>query len=563
MKPLKWAVWGDNSIFLSKDILKMIGGKALELHELIALGYPVPSWATITSSLVKVLCTKDGELRELLEHVIEDPLKKGSLIRNRFKNMKIEEQEERALLEIWNTISEEGRKPVAIRSSAVDEDSKILSFAGQMDTILNVRGRDQFFEALRCCWASLFGDRAISYGLKNGINPWTLEIAVIVQHMIEPDVSGVIFSANPLTGDCTEMVVSSTWGLGEGLVSGVLDADTFILNSKGVVLKSDLREKKNCVGLDRKGGTKIVEVRKDRQRIASLKIDQLKTLHQIAFNMEKLKGMPMDIEFGIVKDKIYLLQARPITSLKECSRLKRDNHHVWDNSNIVESYSGVTTPLTFSFIKKAYFAVYWQFCEVIGVNKETIFKNRYLFENMLGLIHGRVYYNLLNWYRLVSLMPGFRYNKGFMEQMMGLQLAQDFNQTDELNFTRLMKLVKVGLKMLLAHLTLQRRIVELHTHFNKVYSYYSRLNFKELTPPETLKIYHLLEDEIIWKWKAHILNDFEAMIFYGLLKRLTIKWDLDGEGTLQNNLLCGQGGIKSTEVTTELFRIANQIEVKS
>jgi pyruvate,water dikinase len=231
----------------------------------------------------------------------------------------------------------------------------------------------------------------------------------------------------------------------------------------------------------------------------------------------------------------------------------------------VESYSGVTTPLTFSFIRKAYSAVYWQFCEVIGVDRKTIFENRLMFENMLGLIQGRVYYNLLNWYRLIALMPGFSYNRRFMEQMMGLQIIKDFSPGKEPGnrwekyFLHLPKLLKVGAKMLLAHFTLQKRISEFHANFDKVYLRYSKMDYEKMTPAAIMQIYHTLEDEVLWKWKAPILNDFEAMIFYGLLKRLTVRWQLDKEGTLQNDLLCGSGGIRSIRVTDELAYVAKMV----
>jgi pyruvate,water dikinase len=112
----------------------------------------------------------------------------------------------------------------------------------------------------------------------------------------------------------------------------------------------------------------------------------------------------------------------------------------------------------------------------------------------------------------------------------------------------------------LSHSSLQRRIEEFHDHFDKVYARYSKMDYEKMTPAQILHVYHELEDEVLWKWKAPILNDFEAMIFYGLLKRLTVKWRLDEEGTLQNDLLCGSGGIRSTRVTDELAYIAKMIE---
>jgi len=357
------------------------------------------------------------------------------------------------------------------------------------------------------------------------------------------------------------MMVSSTWGLGEGLVSGALDADTFILNSSGGIIKTEIAEKKHKIIYNQSGGTAAVEIESGKQGALSLTNKRLKELHRMALKVQNFKGMPMDIEFGIENNKIYLLQARPITNLKKYAEF-----NVWDNSNIVESYSGVTTPLTFSFIRKAYFAVYWQFCQTIGVDKNTILKNKHVFENMLGLIQGRVYYNLLNWYRLISLMPGFKYNKRFMEQMMGLQVIKDVELGQlsssklEKYFIQLPRLLKVGFKMLLAHMQLKKRIAEFQSNFRKIYSHYSQLDYSKMTPAEMFAVYRMLEDQVLWRWRAPITNDFEAMIFYGLLKNLTIKWELDPAGVLQNDLLCGEGGIKSTQVTIQLFYIAREIE---
>ena len=561
MESLKQIIWGNETVSSSLETTKSMGGKALGLHELKKIGINVPPWATITSFMFKSICQKDNQLIGLLKLEKIDPSKKAKQIRDYLKNVQLDSVSQNILEEVWNKISAGGRKAVAVRSSAADEDSKVLSFAGQMDSFLNIRNFEAFLDAVRNCWASLFGERAVLYRIQNKIDPWSSQIAVVIQQMIESEISGVIFSANPLTGNTKEMMVSSTWGLGEGLVSGVLDADTFILNSNGEIVKSEIAEKKQRIIYGQTGGTTSVGVPTSKQSILSLNKKQLKELYKMALKIQDFKGMPMDIEFGIKNNRIYLLQARPITNLKKYAEF-----NVWDNSNIVESYYGVTTPLTFSFIRRAYFAVYWQFCQTIGLDKKTILENTHIFKNMLGLIKGRVYYNLLNWYRLISLMPGLKYNKRFMEQMMGLQVIKDFSVEKELSgkiekyFIQLPRLIKVGAQMIMAHMQLQRNIDEFHTNFRKVYSHYSQLDYSRLTPAEMLAVYRELEKEILWKWKAPITNDFEAMIFYGLLKNLTIKWGLDPQGVMQNDLLCGEGGIKSTQVTTQLFYLASSIE---
>lgn len=297
-----------------------------------------------------------------------------------------------------------------------------------------------------------------------------------------------------------------------------------------------------------------------KQKTSSLSPEQLQKICHHALLAEKQQKVPLDIEFALYQDTIYFLQARPITSLK-----KRDRVKIWDNSNIVESYSGITTPLTFSFIRNAYFAVYCQFCETIGISQKNIFKHRHILNNMLGLIQGRVYYNLLNWYKLVSLMPGFNYNKSFMEQMMGLQVVPTSPLTKSSDskwhkyFFELPRLIKVSIKMIVAHFRLPKQIARFQAHFNHIYSHYSQLDYMQHSPSELVSIYRTLEEEILWKWRSPITNDFEAMIFYGLLKKLTAKW-LDCDGILQNDLLSGEGNIHSTELISSLALLALDIE---
>ncbi len=547
------------------DAVTLVGGKALGLHRLKALGVPVPPWATISTLFLRHVSEGDGELLTLLATEAAEIPAKAARVRKHLETMAIAEEDTAVLRAVWERVSENGRRPVAVRSSAADEDSVNLSFAGQMESFLNVRSFGQFMDAVRGCWASLFGDRAVFYRQKSGLAYWSLQIAVVVQQMVEPEVAGVIFTANPLTGNREEMLVCSTWGLGEGLVAGTLTADTYVLDAGGACVSRELAEKRQSVAFAAEGGTEKVDVTGETSYQPTLDERMLRELHAFARKVQDDAGRPMDIEFAVSGGRIYLLQARPITTLGEAPAPERDNHKVWDNSNIVESYAGVTTPLTFSFIRKAYFAVYCQFCQMMGVDAKTVFRSRYVFENMLGLIQGRVYYNLLNWYRLISLMPGYKYNKAFMEQMMGVQVTGEFNPDGQPKsaFERYLvhfpRLLWVGVRMLVNHVTLEKRIAAFHRHFDDMYSRYAGRDFSGLSASRLFETFRLLEDEVLWQWKAPILNDFEAMVFYGLLRRLTEKWQLDPTGSLHNDLLCGEGGIRSTEVTTELFRVAAQI----
>jgi len=505
---------------------ELIGGKAYGLHELQDLLKNVPPWGTLTTEFFDEVVKSSPELQALIES------KNAQGIRQTLKTLSFSAVNLATLQKLWDKISKQGKVPVAVRSSAADEDGCTLSFAGQMDSFLQIASFEKYLQAIKDCWASLYGERAVAYREQHGINPWQAKIAVIIQQMIGAEVSGVLFTVSPIDQDHEKILVTTIPGLGEALVSGQTDADTYLLDREGILLEKETLSN-------------------------SLNSQFFAPLIQNALKIEKKLGVPLDIEFSIAQNHIYFLQARPITSLKKCDQLS-----IWDNSNIVESYSGVTTPLTFSFIRSAYTAVYWQFCQTLGIPQKTIFKNRSVLQNMLGLIQGRVYYNLLNWYELISMMPGFSYNRQFMEQMMGLQVVKKSPFKTKKNRKELFRLLKVALRMTLAHLRLPKKIAQFHAHFSQIYANFSRQDFFAKTPTELLTIYRSLEEDILWKWRAPITNDFSAMIFYGLLKKLTSKWNVDPKGTLQNDLLCGEGEIKSTDLISSLVELARKIEKK-
>jgi len=186
MEALKNLVIWDNTVIPSSvETVTRIGGKALGLHELKDLGIKVPGWATITASMFKKICASDNQMIQLLVQENIEPKEKAGLIRGHLKNITLDNRYQKTLSEVWNKISKGGKKPVAVRSSSADEDSKVLSFAGQMDSFLNIRDFQGFLNAVRNCWASLFGERAVLYRIQNKIDPWGSQIALVVQQMIE------------------------------------------------------------------------------------------------------------------------------------------------------------------------------------------------------------------------------------------------------------------------------------------------------------------------------------------------------------------------------------------
>ena len=280
--------------------------------------------------------------------------------------------------------------------------------------------------------------------------------------------------------------------------------------------------------------------------------------------VERHYRRPQDLEFAVdAEGRPFLLQARPVTTVEELGPAA-GNRLIWDNSNIIESYSGVTSPMTFSFIRRAYSIVYHCFAEVMGIDARTVKANREVFENMLGLFRGQVYYNLFNWYRLVRLFPGFNYNKSFMESMMGVREAARMEEDEEPKAVSGLARYTVELPALLRlvgrsarnFLRIRRIVADFQAYFREHYERWSAMDFRAMPPHELAALYREMEEKLLWEWKAPIINDFFVMVFYGTLKKLCVSWCGDESGSLQNDLICGEGGIESTEPTKMLLALA-------
>jgi pyruvate,water dikinase len=529
---------------------RLLGGKALGLHRLKELGLPIPDWVTLTSEAFAATATALG-LTQILRAPL-DTTRAARQAQEKLLGAELPVTVQEALDAAWDALQD--RAPLAVRSSALEEDAAEASFAGQNETFLNVSDRAGLERAVKGCWASLFGNRSVAYRTQMGLPLASATMAVVIQVMVSPDASGVLFTTDPVSGRSDRTVVSALWGLGEGLVSGRLDADTYTLGPEAQLLEQRIARKVSHHVRNETGGVACVPVREELIDAPSLTLRQLEHLHKYGRTVAQAWGCPMDVEFCVQGALLYLLQARPITALAPHQHLL-----VWDNANIVESYSGITLPLTFSFIRLAYRGVYVQFAELLGLTQAELRRREELFWNMLGLIEGRVYYNLLNWYRLVALMPGFQANRRFMEQMMGLKVSvDDLEQAQRGWGSGVWRLLRAGARMLWLHATLPGRIRAFHRRFGEIHQDFASKNHAKLQPWEVLADFDALKARLLWQWKAPIVNDFEAMIFYGLLKRLTVAW-FDPGGALQNALLCGEGGIESTQVITGLRAMAEKI----
>lgn len=408
----------------------------------------------------------------------------------------------------------------AIRSSAASEDGVDHSFAGMLETYLNIP-KYQVYNYVKKVQDSICSEPVKAYMAERGIENIGMP-AVLIQEMVEADCAGVAFGANPVTGYTKECVIGAVTGLGDKLVDGSVDADTYTVLGKQV------------------RGQGI------------LTYEQCQEIAQLCRKTSQYFGHYQDIEWAYEKGKLFLLQSRPITSLRKVTT-KSGTINIWDNSNIAESYNGVTTPLTFSFIRLVYEHVYREMCRALGVKEKKISENDYIFTHMLGLHDGQVYYNLLSWYKLIAILPGYKTNAKFMEQMMGVQeeLSPEVRKhlpppSDVTIFTAVRKLWK-------HHLHNEKNVAKFFDLLNQTIK--SR-DLSDLTIFELAEYYRELEGKLLKNWDAPVINDFFAMIFYGLLKSTSKKWcGLEDENKF-NGLLRDTGDIISAEPAQRVCELA-------
>lgn len=522
------------------------GGKAWNLWGLSARGYPVPPWICISA----VAFDRFAAARDL---------------------------EENARAEIRERLAEADllTAPVAVRSSGLEEDAADFSFAGQFESFLYQRGEQQIFASIRRCWESAHSPRIDAYRAASCGAGGDLRMGVVIQRMIDSESAGVAFSRNPLKpADRTTVVVESVWGQGEGLVSGAVDADRFEVDRHSWEVRAQTANKSHQLVRDELGGTRQVKLPGAKATATSLTEGQVRAVAAMAVKLEIDFGAPQDCEWAFAGGELFCLQTRPITTLPPDTlfdpAIAGSEPIIWDNSNIIESYAGVTTPLTFSHVNRCYREVYVQFCRVMGVPERVIAEHEPVFRNMLGLVRGRVYYNLANWYRLLALFPGVARSRGFMETMMGVKQSLPPELAAVLDPARAPRYGAWRRAALAAsttyRLTRTRRYVRAFMErIERVYHPLEAADLRALNIAQQLALYARLEEEVLKKWTAPIVSDTRCMVAFGLLKELTARWieHADGAGaraSLQNDLLCGEGDLKSTEPTRLLMRIAEAVD---
>ena len=523
------------------------GGKAAALSRLAAASANIPAWFVVTSAAFRASLSDEQQVSFDRGEVSTDIAASGDVAD--------------AIDAALRALSGEGL--FAVRSSAVDEDGAEHSFAGQLESILFVP-EAEVVARVADVWRSGFAERVIAYRRERGFTSLPAAPAVLVQRMIDAEISGVAFAADPVGGSRSTVVISAVFGLGTALVGGDAEADTFRITHGGEHSQNRRVARKSIRHVADAASPAACGAKHGRRRSLAdrrtLSADQIREVAELALAASRSEGRPQDIEWAIAGGKLYLLQSRPITSLATLPD-PAGARAIWDNSNIAESYNGVTTPLTFSFARRAYDGAYRQFCRLMKVPRKVVVDNDAMFGQMLGFIRGRVYYNLLNWYRLLAMLPGFSVNQRFMEGMMGVreglppEIASGLvDRTWPQRQVDRLRLAWSICGLAWNHVVLPRKIT----------AFYARLN-EALAPPkiplaqmrldELIAEFRQLESRLLTRWDAPLINDFLAMIFFGVLGKVTKRW-CDDAGNLHNDLIGDEGGIISTEPVKRIDAMA-------
>jgi pyruvate,water dikinase len=306
---------------VSSSDLPLVGGKGANLGEMTGAGFPVPPGFCITTAAFQQFmagCAQAEQLYSRLDSLAVDDVEAvrqvGEMIRGALLAVPIPTTLSEAILAAWHEAGTE--HSYAVRSSATAEDLPDASFAGQQDTYLNVWGAEELLGKVRCCWVSLFTDRAILYRIRNNFSHREVFLSVVVQRMVLPEVSGILFTADPVSGHRHIVSIDASYGLGEALVAGLVTPDLYKVDRrKDQIVERQIGDKQLAIWPLADGGTFQEVITSEARTRPALNDTQVIELAQLAGRIERHYGRPQDIEWCLASGQIYIIQSRPVTTL--------------------------------------------------------------------------------------------------------------------------------------------------------------------------------------------------------------------------------------------------------
>ncbi|MEU0506116.1 PEP/pyruvate-binding domain-containing protein [Nocardia sp. NPDC005998] len=536
-----------------------IGAKAANLARLVAAGYRVPPFVVLSSAAcARILEPIRGSIAaelDSLDHTDPAALRAVSariraLILATVIPADIRTELDADVSEIVDRTPQSGAR-LAVRSSVSGEDSATDSFAGQLDTLLNIAPAEVSGAVLEVL-ASAYSERSLFYRAHRGLDNAEIDCAVLVQVLVDSAVSGVVFSCNPQTGDPAEAVVSAALGLGEGVVAGTVECDTYFVDTAArTIVSRSVAEKQSRVVVAADGSGTVIE-----QMTAvteqALTDAQVVELVDIATALAETFSIPQDIEWAYdAGGVLYLLQARPITATGA-------RETIFDNVNVAESYPGLSTPLTFSILRNAYEQVFRACHRDFGASGAIVDRNAAsLYPYLVGTAHGRIYYNISNWYRLFLQIPGMEFAIEGWEAALNIENRYQRPAAPKRGLARAkMYLLRLRIAAIITvgWLRLPRR---LRAFFTELQSFTADLDRRlapdtperERDPEALLEWMERCLHELVPAYAVQIFNDFLAQQMFHVVGLLLEREGLTETAaiTLRNELFCGEEGVDSVD----------------
>ncbi|ODS23835.1 hypothetical protein AB835_06740 [Candidatus Endobugula sertula] len=530
------------SIHQSPELLRQCGGKGRSLVKLDKLGYKVPTFLIFPSNEVahylQPLNTKIQVLLASLttadhKNIIQTAQKIAEMI---LSLSMTSEYKHSITMRCQHTFGSQYH--VSVRSSALAEDGQHHSFAGQLDSFLYVTPTT-LIDSIKSCIASLYSARAIKYRLNNNLNI-SDGMAVVIQEMVSATKSGVLFTMNT-AGNMNESAIVAAYGVGEGIVSDRSDSDMFYVERGTQRVVSVVHKKSVRLDANPNGhrGTTENNVVAELQEQPVLSEAEAIHIAELGLHLEQHLGCAQDIEFAFNANKeLLLLQARPITAIP-IGELK-----ILDNSNIIESYPGITLPLSIDFARQAYQGVFLAAAKAFKLPRTFIKNHEKQFAELLIRVNGRVYYQLQNARRIMEAVLVSRRSQQGWRSFIGLEGIEWPLVTP--SFSRRVKSFFILIHLVFTH---QRTMKRLFTVFQDKYTEIQTF-IDQQESKSSADIYQFYQDtcDILFKeWAPTIINDYFAMKAHDLYKARLTALGLDTHDNLANDLLCGIEGMESEQ----------------
>lgn len=505
----------------------LVGGKAANLGEMTRLRLPVPRGFCVTTAAYERMRPTPGAVADA----------------------GLSAEVEEAIVSAWER--QGARLSYAVRSSATAEDLPNASFAGQHATFLNIRGQEALLEAVRFCWASLFSDRATVYRAQHEVDHEPVAMAVLIQEFVPAAVSGVLFTADPVTGDADRIIIEATWGLGEALVSGKVSPDRIVLDKQSLrVLSYDIADKPLETVPGPAGGVREQPVAEQRRRAPCLGERTARRLGKLACRVERAFGVPQDIEWAVNQGRVVLLQSRPITTL---SPVAEQDRTVWSNVNVGEVMPGVITPLSWSVIDRCVGLLFAPILNRLGVHLDDT--------PWFGLVAGRMYANVSTFVRIIRAVPGrmdlnemFGGQQGKTAAAAAVAILEKTPPASRSRKLRMLSRLTVLALWLVAHSSMKtgnRFVSNLRRRMDE----FARTDLSTMPEEELLPFAQSIIRVTLGVTTA-ATHALVGITYMTALLRLARAWLGDEEGAIANRLVSVAGGMDSAEAGLDWWRLA-------